>query len=103
MKANYKHTRIFKIFNPADPNKIYLSVSAIKSMTPEQILRTKYKSNETNERGYPEFFKNKKLKCEYLDEMGLGTQAEIRPHLFLFCERLDNKYTVINPPNLNLC
>lgn len=103
MKANYKHTRIFMIFNPTDPNKIYISVSGVKSITPKQILKTKYLSNQTNERGYPDFFKDKNLKCEFLGEMKLGSQSEVRPHLWLFCQNLDKKYTVINPPNLNLC
>ena len=103
-KANYKHCRIFKIFDPENPNIIYLSVSAIQSIKPENILKTKYLSNiETNKRGCVEFFKQKNLQCKYLDEMRLGSQAEIRPHLYLFVKNLDKKYTVINPPNLNLC
>jgi hypothetical protein len=100
-KSNYKHTKIFKIFNPENPNILYLSTTGNQYIKPKTILNAKYRKNTENaKRGFKEFFKNKNLVCEYFDEMNLRTKAEVVPHLYLFCERLDPKYTVINKPNI---
>ena len=101
--SNYKHTKIFKIFSEDKPNEIYLSITGNQRMKASIILKNKYKCNkETSKRGHKEFFRNKKLKIEFMDEIRLRTHAEVAPHLYLYCERLDNKYTVINKPTLLL-
>lgn len=101
--SNYKHTKIFRIYDPAEPNILYLSVSGNKRMKASNILKNKYNCNkETSKRGHKEFFRNKNLKIEFMDEMNLRTHSEVLPHLYLYCKRLDPKYTVINKPNLLL-
>jgi len=102
-KSNYKHTKIFKIFDEKKPNEIYLSVSGNQLIKISTILKNKYNCNkETSKRGHKEFFRNKNLKIEFMDEMNIRTKAEVLPHLYLFCERLNPKYTVINKPKLLL-
>jgi len=101
--SNYKHTRIFRIYDPDNPNILYLTVTGNQKMKTKTILNAKYKKNtEDAKRGHKEFFRNKNLKCEYMDEMNLRVKAEVAPHLYLFCKRLDPKYTVINCSKLSL-
>ena len=103
MKSDYKHTKIFKIYDPDNPNILYLSTTANSKISTASILKYKYKNNTVNaKRGHKQFFKNKNLKCVYMDEMNLRTPSEVAPHLYLFCERLDKKYTVINKSKLLL-
>ena len=90
MKANYKHTRIFKIYDPQNPNLIYLTITANIKMKEKTILKSKYKSNQTKTR-HSSFFQNEKLKCEYLSEMKLKSHSEVAPHFFIYCNDLESK------------
>ena len=101
--GNYKHTLIYKIYNPSNPNEVYLTTTSNSNLKPKLILKYKYKSNtENSKRGFKQFFKCKNLKIEYMNEMNLRTHSEVMPHLYMFCKRMDKKYTVINKPKLLL-